>query len=151
MKPLVCDALWTTRPSKAERWLKGFPIIGWAFASALEQARFRPMVRSIECQLRERSDTAGQWGSDPKRREVSTSFRRLIAEEFGWPNDHFVPGDPFGIACWGHRDGMDNVSAVMRIEKEFCFQQPDFEWERLWLHGTLGEFVDQLMANDSNG
>ncbi len=150
MKPLVCDALWTTQPSKTERRLMWLPFIGWAFAAALVQARFRPMVRSIEQQLRERPDTSELWGSEPRRRELSSAVRTLIEEEFGWPNDHFIPDDPFGIACWGHEDGLDAVSAVTRIKKEFGFHQPDSEWERLWFHGTLGEFVDHIIDNDHN-
>jgi acyl carrier protein len=134
-----------------EKLLMWLPIIGWTVAAALEKARFRPMVRTIDQQLRERPDTSEQWGSDPRRQEISATVRSLIAEELGWPNDHFIPDDPFGIAFWGHQDGLDDVSAAMRIEKQFGFRLPDSEWERFWCHGTLGEFVDRLIAHERKG
>jgi acyl carrier protein len=39
----------------------------------------------------------------------------------------------------------------MRIETEFGFRPPESEWDRLLFNGTVGEFVDQLIANDRNG
>ena len=145
MKPLVCEALCTTQPSRTEKWLMWLPIIGWTFAAALEQARFRPMVRTIEQQLRERPDTSEHWGADPRRQEIAAAVRSLIAEELGWPNDHFIPEDPFGIAFWGHQQGCEDVQTIMRIEEHFSFRFPDSEWERFWRHGTLGEFVERLI------
>lgn len=150
MKPLVCDALWTTQPSSAERILLWIPFLGWPFAASLQDERFRPLVRCIEQQLLGRPDTSELWPTDPLRQKLSSALRRLIKEEFGWPNDHFIPADPFGIALWAHQDGLDDVSAVRRIEQEFGYQMPDSEWERFWCHGTLGEFLDILIANNRN-
>ena len=148
MKPLVCDALWTTQPSKAERILLRIPFLGWPFAAALEQARFRPMVHSIERQLRERPETSGEWPPNPRQQEICSALRRLIKEEFGWPNDHFIPTDPFGIAFWAHQDGLDDVSAVQRMEQEFGLRVPATKWEHLWSNGTLGELLELLVAAD---
>ena len=149
MKPLACDAFWTTQPSNTERCLMWLPIIGWTFAAMLEQARFHPIVRSIEQQLRDRPDTSQLWGADPRRQRVSSAIRKIAEEECGWPNDRFIPADPFDIVFWGHTDGLDDVSAVMRIEKEFGLNLPDSE--RLRWQGTLGELVDRLIANERNG
>jgi len=129
-------------------WL---PIIGWTFAAMLEQARFQPIVRSIEQQLCERPDTSQLWGADPDRQRISSAIRKIAQEECGWPNDRFIPADPLDIVLWGHKDGLDNVSAVMRIEKEFGFSLPDSDSERPRWGGTLGELVDRLIANERNG
>ncbi len=149
MEPLVCSALWSTQPSKTERCLMWLPLVGWEFAATLERARFRPMVRSIEQQLRERPDTSELWGSD--RQQVSAAIRKIAMEELGWPNDHFIPADPCSIVFWGHNDGLDDVSAVMRIERHFGCDLSDSESERLMTHGTLGELVDRLIANERSG
>ena len=151
MKPLACDAFWTTQPSKTERCLMWLPIIGWTLAAMIEQARFHPMVRSIEQQLRDRPDTSQFWGADPRRQRVSSAIRKIAEKECGWPNDHFIPADPLDLVFWGHKDGLDDVSAVMRIEKEFGFDLPDSESERRRWQGTLGELVDRLIANERKG
>lgn len=109
------------------------------------------MILSIERQLLARPDPSDLWGRDPRRRELSLAVRTLIKEEFGWPNDHFIPDDPFGIACWAHRDSLDCVFAAQCIEKQFGFQQSSSKWERLYDHGSVGEFVEMLMTNDKNG
>ncbi len=128
-------------------WL---PLIGWECAATLERARFAPLVRSIEEQLLERSHTSGLWGADTRRQRVSSTVRKIAREELGWPNDHFIPGDPCAIVFWGHKDGLDDVSAVMRIEKELDVDLSDAESERLMRHGTLGELVDRLLAEERN-
>jgi hypothetical protein len=118
-------------------------------ASALEQSRFRPLVQDIERQLLERTDTSGLWGPGPRRQKASASLCTLIMEELGWPNDRFMPEDPSGVAFWAHRDGLDGVTALMRLEREFEVHFPDEEWERLCRHGTLGELVDRLIERAS--
>lgn len=147
MKPLACDALTTTHPTRAEKALSWIPILGWTLASALEQRRFRPIVQDIERQLLDRPDTSGLWGPDPRRQKASAALRRLIMEELGWPNDRFIPEDPPGVVFWAHRDGLDGVTALTRLEREFGVQFPDEEWERLCRHGTLGELVDSLIKH----
>jgi hypothetical protein len=129
-------------------WL---PIIGWTFAARLEQARFRPMVHSIEQQLRDRPDTSPLWGADPGRQRVASAVRKIAQEECGWPNDRFIPADPLDIVLWGHKDGLDSVSAEMRIEKDFGFRFPDSGSERPRRGGTLGELVNRLLAKERNG
>jgi hypothetical protein len=146
MKPLVCDALFRTEPSRTERILTRIPILGWPFAATLEQDRFRPIVHEIERQLRERSDTTSFWGDPGARQDTAKHLRRILADEFGWPNDYFLPDDPFGIVFWAHCDGLDDVSAIQRIEKVYAISLPIPELEHLWQHGTLGEFVDLVLS-----
>jgi hypothetical protein len=150
MKPLVCEALGSTRPSKTEKLLMWVPVLGWELAATLERARFAPMTRSIERQLRERPNTSDLWGADTRRQQVSSTVRTIAKEELGWPNDHFIPGDPCAIVFWGHKDGLDAVSAVMRLEKELDVDLSDAESECLMRQGTLGELVDRLLANERN-
>jgi hypothetical protein len=151
MLPLVCDGFWTTQPSRTEKCLEWLPIIGWALAAWLERERFGPMVRSIEQQLRQRPDTAELWGTALRRQQVSAAIRKIAAEECGWPNDHFIPADPLAIVLWGHKDGLDSVSAVTRLEKELGVTLPDEGTEGLMSQSTLGELVDRLIANERHG
>ena len=122
------------------------PFLGWSLAAALEQSRFRPMVQEVERQLRARPDTTNNWGAPSPRQEVSRRLRPILADEFGWPNDHFLPDDPFGIVFWAHRDGLDDVLAIQQIEKLFAVSIPIAALEELSRHGTLGEFVDLLLT-----
>ena len=146
MKPLVCEALSTTRPSTAERVLMWIPIVGWTISHAMENARFKPIIREIEDQLLARPDTSDFWTSRNGSSEFTRLIRAILAKELDWPNDHFLPEDPMKILLWAHRDGLDGVFAIQAIEKEIGIRIPVEKFESFSSGGTLGEFVDCLSS-----
>lgn len=151
MTPLRCPALETTRPSKTEQCLAWIPVLGWTLARALEQARFRPLVQSIKQQLRNRGDTSELWGPEPGRQRASATLRRILQEEFGWINDHFIPEDPLDIVCWAHRDGLDGASFITRLEQAFGISLTDADWERVSHDGSLNDLLRLLTPHDPGG
>jgi hypothetical protein len=126
--------------------LAWIPLIGWSFVAALEKARFRPIIQEISGQLLARPDTVEHWQASEKFKSLGQPLRSLIASEFGWPNDHFLPEDPFVIVFWAHRDGLDQVFVIQTIEKESGIEITADDLKALWRDGTFGDFV-KLIAS----
>lgn len=66
---------------------------------------------------------------------------RVISDEAGWPNAHFLTADPLDVAMFHPAgDGADDLVLMVAISKKFP-RAP-----RLYRVGlTLGELVDQLL------
>jgi hypothetical protein len=141
MKPLSCEAMRTTHPSRAERILIWIPLIGWPFCGALQEERFRPIIAEIEGQLLARPETDQYWETCAGFEDLSRRLRGLIATEFHWPNDHFLPDDPFEIVFWDHGVSMDGIWTIQCIEEEFGIEISADDLMPLWQGGTLGDFV----------
>ncbi len=146
MNPLGCDSVETTRPSIAERVWMWIPFIGWLIAAAMHQARVRPMVDDVRSQLQARPCTAESWEGDSRRLALARRVRAIIAEEIGWPNDHFIEMDPTAILLWSHRDGLDGVAVWQSLEAECQIKLPVAEFGEWLERGTLGGLVDALLA-----
>ena len=141
MTPLSCDALRATRPSRAERILAWIPLIGWTFAHVLQEERFRPIIAEIERQLLARPETDQYWETYDEFGCLNRRLRKLIATEFHWPNDRFLPDDSFEIVFWDHGVSMDDLWTIQCIEEEFGIEISADDLMPVWQGGTLGEFV----------
>ena len=128
--------------TKAERFWRHIPILGWMIASRMWGDRTRPIVKKIECQLKSRSEPeSGLWGESAAKIALARFVCHVAAEEMGWPNDHFIPEDPAGIVFWAHDDGLDVTFAVTKIEDHLGIKLEDAAVEA-WFHQTLGEVVE---------
>jgi hypothetical protein len=64
----------------------------------------------------------------------------ILEEEFGWKPSAFIPSDPCCVALWAHEDGLDDVSALRRIEREWGIRLSDHDISKIWeidLHGLV--------------
>lgn len=126
------------------------PFLGWSITSAMHQARVRPMVDDVRSQLRARPCTAESWAGDSRRLALARRVRAIIAEEIGWPNDHFIETDPTAILLWSHRDGLDAVAVWQSLEAECQLNLPVAEFGEWLERGTLGGLIDALLARSAN-
>jgi len=136
------SGFWETQPSKAEELWGKIPVVGWAIAQALYNRRVDPISKAICKQLRERpAPPKNTFGEDPIRSKIGWFVLRSLPKKFGWPNHHFYPDDPIAIAAWAHEDGLDDVSFIDSIEREFGVSTADFV-EGRWMTSSVADFVD---------
>jgi len=148
MKPLDANEIANIDASttRAERIWALIPLLGWAIAGSLWDKRTRPIVVSIETQLKDREGPESSvWGEETTRREVALIVCRVVWKELGWPNDHFIPEDPAAVVFWAHKDGLDVESAVMQLEDELGIRIGEAEVEN-WFHLSLDDVVQFLWA-----
>ena len=130
--------------TKAERFWRHIPILGWTLASMMWGERTRPIVKKIENQLKSRSEPeSGLWGANAAKITLARYVCKVAAEAMDWPNDYFIPDDPAGVVFWAHDDGLDVEIAVMEIEEHLGIKLENAEVE-VWFNQTLGEVVEFL-------
>src|SRR5207248_281522 len=62
-------------------------------------------------QLLSRPECLGAWGDDPHRRELAQTLCQALARAKKWPNDRFIPDDPFEIAFF-EPSGVDGFEVL---------------------------------------
>ena len=69
---------------------------------------------------------------------------KVLADEIGWLNPHFIPDDPLEILFFCPRgDGGESLAIFLKIEKKL-----GHDVGREWNHAqTFGEFIDRLLAS----
>jgi hypothetical protein len=132
MNALPKEPLEATSPSRAESILMKIPFIGWGIAHALEESRFRPIISQYEQILRSReaNEVFDSWPSEDS--PVAERLMTILEEEFGWNPSLFIPRDPCLVALWAHEDGLDDVSALGRIEREWGIQFSEEDLSKMW-------------------
>jgi len=106
-RPLSWPQIEWMCPSSRERMWSRIPLLGWFISGRLYVKRVSPVVQEIKTQLEARPIfPSTEWGSNPRRLEMARGIRRIIRDQMGWPNDHFIPDDPMDIVCWAHEDGL---------------------------------------------
>jgi hypothetical protein len=107
---------------------------------------FVPVKEALDRQLRERSrPDPGVWGDDPLRVRTALAACKLIQENYQWPNDHFLPADPFDIVCLIPWDDLDIVELVMSLEEHLGVTLDDakaLSWEGTTLDGVVDTLLD---------
>lgn len=87
----------------------------------------------------------GVWGTDPARIRTGLTLCRKIQEEYEWPNDHFIPEDPFDIAMLIPWDDLEIVELMLALEESLQFPITNEE-ANLWVGSTLGSVTDHLLT-----
>ena len=85
------------------------------------------------------------WGEDPMRIRMGIVVCKKIQETYEWPNDHFLPEDPFDILMLMPWDDLEIAELVMGLEEDLEIDIPNPEVEA-WFGATLSTVVDRLMA-----
>ena len=114
---------------------------GWWFHSS---NNYQTTIRGIHKQLLARpKPLPGVWGDDPKRLQTARYLCGVLKEEYDWPNNHFIPDDPFDIIFQIPWDDLQIVEVVMRFEEDLKIKIEDKEAEKFT--GTLGDIVAFLV------
>jgi hypothetical protein len=86
---------------------------------------------------------AGAWGSDD-RAAFAAGVGRIVADEVGWPNSHFLPDDPMEIVFYcPSGDGAEGLVISVNFEKVFG-RKCDFSGVK-----TFGEFIDRNLPRSA--
>lgn len=118
-KPLCYPEGCTFTPSRLENWCTWVPIFGWLVAAVLSRSRCYGIESSIEQQLRLRDEIPDEVWPDAEERAIARRIAQISMTEIDWPNDHFIPGDPFEIMVALRTGDLCELSAMVRIEEEF--------------------------------
>jgi hypothetical protein len=131
MNPLPKAPLMATTPSKTEAFFGKIPILGWTIAHAMQEQRFHPIENEYIRLLmsRDLEDTIARW--TPNQRSDAARLMTILEEELGWKPPSFIPTDPCLVAFWAHKDGLDDIAAIRRIEHEWGIDFSDEEIENL--------------------
>ena len=133
-----------TSATKAERFWRRIPVLGWGIANILWAERTRPIVEKIERQLKSRPEPdSSLWGVDAAKVTLAHSVCRIVADEMSWPNARFVPDDPADVLLWAHQDGLDVEAAIMELEHYLGIKLEEAEVEA-WFSRTWGEVIEFL-------
>ena len=103
------------RPSTADVSRRGLfliPIVGSVLWHRAYSRLMTPIVDQIASQLRSRPPMWKLWGMPPDRLVYAKQISHIVANEIGWPNDHFIPEDPFEIVFFAP---LDDGGAVLEI------------------------------------
>jgi hypothetical protein len=143
MNPLPKAPLVATRPSKLEAFFGKIPLLGWTIAHAMQDQRFHPIEKEYKRILmsRDHDEVLAQWV--PDQRSDATRLMTLLEEELGWKPPSFIPSDPCLVAFWAHEDGLDDVAAITRIEREWGINFNDEEVATLF-NNDLHAFIDLI-------
>jgi hypothetical protein len=135
MQPLQWPDNFTPAASLWDR----IPFLSWF---SPRNTRHAEVAEAIRRQLLQRqAPDPAVWGSDPLRRQTARSLCRRIQEQYGYPNDHFLPEDPVEIVFQIPWDDLEIMEVILRIEGDHDIAIADEEWLR-WR--TLGDVVDTL-------
>lgn len=112
--------------------------------------RAQPVEHEIEKQLISRPKASPSiWGNNPRRVELGQYISEIAKLQMGWPNDHFMPEDPFEIVFWSHKDALDIDEAILNIEDRLDIVIREGDVQK-WVGKTLSEVVDHLLAKQDN-
>jgi acyl carrier protein len=115
------------------------PFLAWF---SPRNARYAEVAEDIRRQLLQRqAPDPAVWGSDPVRLQTARSLCRWAQKQYAYPNDHFLPDDPFEIVFQMPWDDLEVVEFMICMEEAYDIAIADEECRR-WR--TLGDVVDSL-------
>lgn len=140
VQPLKFPFDWN-RLSSLQKVLLWFPLFG-------PQVSAR---RSIIRQLKRRTvNDLKMWddfSSDEKR--IARIVSGIIQNQFSYPNDLFMPNDPFEIMIWDSLGDLGTTEVVSDIEEKLALKRKDSgEWESL-AREDFGTVVSMLLRAKS--
>jgi len=83
------------------------------------------------------------WGDNPYRQHIARVLCQHIQKCYGWPNDRFLPQDPFDIVCLIPWDDLELEEMVIGLEEILRLRVPDAEAVS-WCGKSLAHVVDSL-------
>ncbi|RYG75021.1 hypothetical protein EON80_02020 [bacterium] len=141
MAPLHWPESYQPTPREPRSFWERLPLIGEWF----EASDYPEVVPTLMGQLAARPKPDPTiWGDDPVRVEMALYLCNVVQQAYGWPNDHFLPEDPFEIVFLEPWDDLEIIECAMQVEEDLGLDLPD-ETVKEW-GGTLGNVVDSLVA-----
>jgi len=141
-KPLFWPFDWNSLSGLQKSFLE-FPFFG-ARARAHREIISQLTRRSVEC--------LAHWDNfSEKERELAKKISKIVCKCFAWPNEYFLPDDPFEIMIWERSgDFMATTEAIATIENELGLKQKtSAEWESLMKqnYGKVIQIISSSLEN----
>src|SRR6266404_815554 len=104
--------------------------------------------KDIVYQLRHRSAASIElWNRFSKSEvELARIISKVVKEALRWPNDYFIPDDPFEIVIWDKHGDMATTETIAAIERKIGVEQKaSAEWENLTKknYGSVVRFLSR--------
>jgi hypothetical protein len=142
IEPLLYPAAWPS-PSKFELFCRWVPVAGWLVGMVLQHRRIGPIVDELDRQFDSRPPVPVEYWDDELRRHIAHSLIESCVQACGWPHEHFIPSDAFGVMMeWRTGDGCE-IDAMFRIEDALQLKLSNAEWKML-CELTLNDTVEYL-------
>ncbi len=139
MEPLHWPDQLQQHAQKPPLWHR-LPLVG-----LYKPPNFSRAIEPVAEQLKTRQPPPPEvWGDDPARVNVAHYLCSAAQKRYQWPNDHFIPEDPFDVVFQIPFDDLEIVEMVLRFEEELKITISDEEAQQ-WADKTLGEVVDFLL------
>jgi hypothetical protein len=106
--------------------------------------------KNLCSQMRERTTAClNDWEVfQREEKELARRISAIVRDGLGWPNDLFIPSDPFEIVVWDHYGDLGTTEVVNEIERQFSLRFTDSEWKEL-RQITFGEVVGFLVGRSA--
>ena len=97
-------------------------------------------------------ESAGSWEAFSRREvNVARSVSSIAKKSLGWPNDNFIPEDPFQIVVWDRYGDLATVEALAGVEATLGLRKRTTEeWDAL-LGKSYGEVIRIISQEAGTG
>jgi hypothetical protein len=135
VRPLHWPFDWDRMPS-LQRFLWSLPVIG------PQSQAYRSIARQLNLRGSECREAWNRFSQSEKA--IATTISGVVKRNLGWPNDYFIPGDPFVILVWDRNGDLATTEALAQIETRLRLRRrTPSEWESLF-GKDFGEVVGIL-------
>jgi len=135
--PLTWPASWDKRGYWRDS-LWGITHFGWN----------KRIHRGICDQLERRSDwTPSFWDAfDRDHRRIERTISPLLQLRMAWPNDRFLPDDPFEILTWHCTDSEEQIDVLDEIERVLGLAHTGWREREALLASSYGDVIRSFAA-----
>jgi hypothetical protein len=123
-------------------YLVPLPLAVPYFAFVSRRGRY---MDGVHAQVLARTEFPSELWGDPQRAARAKQVSDILADEFNWPNAHFIPDDPLKLLLWAPAppgDGGEGLEFVYRLKKE-CNLEVTFPASVETMR--FGDFLDRCL------
>lgn len=151
-EPLRLELSLNPEPSWTERCCRRVPFIGWTIANELEKRRLSLGLESLAQQLTSRPMPESHTNShNDVSARVAAFIARTVKDYCGWPNDRFIPDDPYSLMMFG--DEGAGIEVINAIEEYLDLPQGAISNEQIeaFYQMTFGQVIEYVVLLSKRG
>ena len=145
-QPLRCNDPSLLKESRTEKTCLFIPVLGLFIGFFLQCKRIGKVLKDLESQLDQRQYfPSDAWGTNQRRVQLAHVVADVIKEVQRWPNNHFLPEDPWDLLVL-EEEGLGFIEVAHELAKRL---DVDLSKETgKFMKMSLGEVVDYLAELD---
>ena len=145
-QPIRCNDPSLLKDSRTQKICLFIPVLGWEVALWLQFGRIGKVLKDLESQLDQREYfPSDAWGTDQRRLQLVRVVADVIKEVQRWPNDHFLPEDPWDLLVL-EEEGIGFIEMAHELGKRLDVDLSNEAGK--FMEMSLGEVVDYLTELD---